>query len=561
VVAVISFFLSWMLHGLDPWGFKLHNLLLHLLNAALLFHFLRTLLPRLDGTLDEPRARLIAVATVALWMLHPIQVSTVLYVVQRMTELSLLFTLLSLLAYLRARTASSNREYRLYGWVLLPLAALLAILSKETGVLLPFYLLTLELLAFQTTWAQVRSDRRLGWLLAVFVALPLLAGVVLLALNFNAIVDYSGRSFSLQERVLTQFHIVAFYLKLILAPRVREMSLFHDDFPLATGFDAVTLALVAGFAAALILAWRVRCRWPVVSCCIAMFLASHLLESSFLPLELAFEHRNYFGSAFVLLAPVWALFRFAPVKPMTLFVGVIGLLYAFMTATRASEWGNNDLFNTMIIVEHPRSPRGLNMYINYRTTRGELVDALRYLQQLAELTPYDPGVPVHEQVLGCALGQRNDAALERARSLLASNPTSVYAHSALQNLVLLVVENKCPVVTLMDVEDLVVAALESETASVRARSSAYLLRLRGIVALAQGYYAQGYSWFRQAHELGGDVSTLGDLLDYQVKFGRVSDAAETLQLIEQENAARFGIEQFQVDKGRALIDEARRANQ
>lgn len=85
----------------SPWDFKYVNLMIHLVNGCLIF-LLVLYLTRLMK-LPEKRGRLLALLTASLWLVHPIQVSTVLYVIQRMTQLTVLFTLAGLLAYLKGR--------------------------------------------------------------------------------------------------------------------------------------------------------------------------------------------------------------------------------------------------------------------------------------------------------------------------------------------------------------------------------------------------------------------------------------------------------------------------
>jgi len=105
-IAYLSFALDHYLHGdASPYAYKLTNLAIHGLNALLLAALLGSVFGRLATRRVLP-ARLAAPATLALtalWALHPIQISSVLYVVQRMTSLSATFTLAALLCLLRAR--------------------------------------------------------------------------------------------------------------------------------------------------------------------------------------------------------------------------------------------------------------------------------------------------------------------------------------------------------------------------------------------------------------------------------------------------------------------------
>ena len=557
-VSMLSFVLTGMEFGLDPWGYKYHNLMLHLLNGVLLFRFLQILLPLLDHGLGERRALLIAGVTTALWLVHPLLVSTVLYAVQRMTQLAALFTLLALLAYIKARMECGDRvKLFIYGWVVLPAMMLLALLSKETGVLIPLYLLLIEVLAFRTRPRELRASPRLALFSGTFILLPLVLGTVLLILKFDLIVDFSTRTFTLHERLLTQLHVVAFYVRLIVLPRIREMSLFQDDYPVTTGFDALTLLLLVALAGVIFLAWRLRTKWPVLSFGLAWFIVSHLLESTFLPLELVFEHRNYLAACGLLLLPVYGAFRFESLGLLRYLCPVFFATFAFMTATRAEEWGDRDLFHEIAVQEHPQSGRALNTYVNYLTGRGEYEKSIEYLERLVALSPTELGAVLHIQVAKCAARLRDDTVLGRAVELARQYPISVYAHNALQNLLMLVGDRKCPGVSLDDVEALVDAALAFEGLDKTSDGYAHLMRLHGIIGMFEGRYAQGYSDFRTAHEITGNITTLHELVRYQLVAGRIQDAEETFVLMEQQDARRMGLDRYQVERTRELLEEGK----
>src|SRR5690606_667347 len=88
--------LSFVINDFDwpstPWSFKYTNLMLHLLIGVLLFGFARSIASvRLKSAHQAEMAALIAAAA---WLLHPMQLSTSMLVVQRMTQLSMLFSIL-----------------------------------------------------------------------------------------------------------------------------------------------------------------------------------------------------------------------------------------------------------------------------------------------------------------------------------------------------------------------------------------------------------------------------------------------------------------------------------
>jgi tetratricopeptide (TPR) repeat protein len=136
----LSFALDHRLHGIDPWGYHLTNVLLHAGNAVLVYFLLCVLLERGGG--GRPRDAMLAAAIGALvFALHPLRVESVTWVTERRGLLSAAFCLVSVLAYVRAEGAG-RRPRR---WLGVSLAAFaLALLSKESAMGLPVVLLVLD---------------------------------------------------------------------------------------------------------------------------------------------------------------------------------------------------------------------------------------------------------------------------------------------------------------------------------------------------------------------------------------------------------------------------------
>lgn len=300
-IAMASFAADYLLWGAEPGAMRGTNLVLHLLNGLLLFLLTRRLLARVSRTGRTATVAALAAATV--WLLHPLNASTTLYVVQRMTQLSALFTLLGLLAYLHGRTLWGTEPRRATAWLVLGLGGctLLAGFSKENGFLLPLYAGVLEITLLGQMLPLARGPART--LLHLVLASPLAAFAAYAALYVlpkGAI----HRDFNLGERLLTEGRVLVEYLGQILFPRTSQLGLFHDDFPFSTGlFSPPSTALaLAGVAALLFTALWLRRRAPVFALGVLWFFAGHLVESTVIPLELYFEHRNYLPMVGPLLA-------------------------------------------------------------------------------------------------------------------------------------------------------------------------------------------------------------------------------------------------------------------
>ncbi|MEY4641708.1 MAG: hypothetical protein RLZZ227_1702 [Pseudomonadota bacterium] len=557
-VSIASFVLTGLQYGLDPWGYKFHNLLIHLACGVLLFRLLFRLLQQVDLPRESRLPLVVAGIVTALWLLHPLQVSTVLYVVQRMTQLAVLFTLLALLAYLEARMAAGrSRRYWVFGWLIFPLCLVLAMLSKEIGTLIPFYVLIIEFFVFRDSLVRVRQNPQLSAWLLVFVALPLTLGGIYVLTHFAAFTDHSMRTFTLGERLLTQVHVVFFYVRQILLPRVGDMSLFHDDFPITRGLDPATLLLIAALCGVVVLIWLARKRFPVLSLGLAWFLVSHLLESTVFPLEMVFEHRNYLAAAGLLLPPVWYVFKSAEAEALRWALIAYGAVFSLQTFSRVQEWSSEAMMMTVAVLDHPRSQRAHTLYANYLFTRNEIDEALAQLRLAQDLKPQDAGPGLHLLMFNCAAKIRDDAVIARVDDQLRAFPLTPYALNGLESLLGFYNRRICDVMNFEDFERLYAAALAMPDNSPGTMNYGYIRRFQAMLAFMQGKYAQGVIAYREAFENSKHVSVLAELVKYQISFGYLADAEDTLAYVVEVNEANLGIDRYVVQTLRTALAQAR----
>jgi len=380
-ISTLSFVLDAAWFGISPAAFKLTNIFIHIAAGAMLFLVAREILrahtrhehAAATGTTDD----WLALAATAIWLVHPINLTSVLYVVQRDNSLAALFSAGAIYAYLTGR----RREIEGGGGVALmfvatPLLVLLGMLCKENAALTPVLLLVAEFTLLRFEGRDGAPSRRCRWFFLLFLALPVAALCVFMALRpAFFLAAYDVRPFTMYQRVLTECGVLVDYLRWIVVPDLRQLGLFHDDIaasrslldPPSTLFAVLAVSgLVAG-------ACVLRRRFPLLALGILWFFGAHLLESSILPLELFFEHRNYMPSFGLVFGVVGTLYpvggEVSHQRLVRLGLAAVLALMALTTAVRAHDWRSELAFARSESLHHPDSARATAelewSYMNY----------------------------------------------------------------------------------------------------------------------------------------------------------------------------------------------------
>ncbi|MDH5512966.1 MAG: tetratricopeptide repeat protein, partial [Gammaproteobacteria bacterium] len=401
-LAYVSFALNHYMSGgfESAFVFKLTNIVIHSVNTLLVLWLVRLLsaqLARRQGHAPANYEYLLPFLAAAIWALHPIQLNSVLFVVQRMTSLSALFVLAGLVAYVSGRQYLPKRPRR--GIILMTTGILggtgLGMLAKETAVLLLPYAMVIEFTLFHNRnfpW-RVFTTRRTVYATAAGI------GLLLLGLWAGGHLDwiaagYRTRNFSLAERLLTEARVLWFYFGLLLVPGINRLTLFHDDFILSTGWLSpwTTLPAILGLAALLVASVMLRRKYPVPAFAILWFLVGHSLESGVLALELVHEHRNYLPSLGPLAAIVYGLAALARGRYRLVIVAWLSaaLILAFTTYVLATSWRDDSSLAQFMLRHHPASARSHEAMAGiYLWKRHNPVMAMEHYRVAAELAPHE----------------------------------------------------------------------------------------------------------------------------------------------------------------------------
>lgn len=365
-----SFGLNYYFGGLNPFGYKLVNIIIHIMNGLLVFWLSKLVISQAlswkQGKTTEYPVSQAAYLIALIWLMHPINVTSVLYVVQRMTSLSALFVMAGMIAYISGRRILDDRPVSAFALILsaITLFLPLAWFSKENGALLPLFLFLLELIFFR-----FRTDNPLHrklLLVFYFLALVLPAGFAVYYIYshpgyFHG--SYFSKYYTMTERLLTETRVLWHYLRMILLPFPTLYGLYLDDIPLSKGLinPLSTLLSILAIIAALVAAWRLRQKQPIVSLGILFFFAAHVMESSFIPLEIAFEHRNYLPAIGVLIIVVFYMLdpslhsRSLKLRGISLILFL--LVCIAITWSRVIDWSNTTNLHITEVTHHPLSPR------------------------------------------------------------------------------------------------------------------------------------------------------------------------------------------------------------
>ena len=591
----------------DPFPFKRTSLILHLVNGVLLALLLarlgRVLYPdehasSTGGTRANPpnrhpresgndghtrifpaavsrtwRIDLAALLGAALWLLHPLFVSTTLYIVQREAMLPATFILAGLLAWLHGRERLREGYLRSgLAWTCLGLGGgtLLAVLAKANGALLPLYALAIECTVLtrrpfvaavarenlsttsnrhsrasgnpvpfleptesQRHWIPACAGMTTGWMvqgfprrayrvamwvMAVIPSLAILAYVLWTAVRGIASGDMGVRTWTVGQRLLTEPRVLWDYLSLLWLPRPFSHGLFNDQFVASTSLwhPATTLPALLGVLLLIAGAWWQRRRHPALALAVLFYFAGQLIESSSLPLELYFEHRNYVPA----LLMFWPLAlwladtrQLARLKLVLMLVLPLGL--ALMTHARAELWGNPHTQALLWAHINPQSPRAQANAAQIETDAGQPQAALRRLRPLLAADPAQAQLAFNWIDARCALGgvAPADVAMTREAMRTTANLGTLLTTWFTRKLPE-VAAGRCPGLTLADLSGWIDAGMADP-------------RLAGAGRQQDLWYARGQMALLQ-HRPDAALAAFGKALDWNARPGMALEGAATL---------------------------------
>lgn len=497
-LSMLSFLLDAHDWPADPFPFKRTNLLLHVFNGLALMLLLRRLgyaaLQRTEekknGTSSAVwRIDLAAIFGAAFWLLHPLFISTTLYIVQREAILPATFTLIGFLLWLRGREAIfQGQTTRGLAWIAIGLGGctLLAMLCKANGILLPALALVVEYtLLHRTPSPQLSPAYRKAMYLLAWLPTVVIASYLAWQGWHGLVYGVSSlRPWTLGQRLLTEPRVLMDYLALLWMPRPFTAGLFNDQFSASTSLwsPVTTLPSILAVLGLLFVGWRIRKRSPPLAAAILFYFVGQSLESSTVALELYFEHRNYLPTMLMFWpAALWLcdIFPTLKIKQATGYaislrslkrqsVGKLALALsitlglALMTHVGAQLWGDVNDQAFVWAKLNPDSPRAQINAAETEMIDGHAAFAVERLEPL--LAKHPDQVQLALNLLGaeCLMGYVQPETIEASRTSLrtARDPGSLLV-SWFSRVIDQTTTPPCPQLTPDLVETLLDAALDN----------------------------------------------------------------------------------------------------
>lgn len=362
-LANISFAINYYFHGKNVFGYHLVNLSIHILTAIVIYLlFIHTLNLSAAGKTLERTPEISLFAALA-WAVHPLQTNGVTYIVQRMTSMAALLCLLSLLFYVKARVQQKNSANRYICGIASIAAGLLSLACKENAAMLPFMILGYEFFFFEKDYLKHHRNKLFFSILLAFILLGITARYYLGGELLNMITaGYETREFTLAQRLLTEPRVIFLYLSLLALPLPNRLNLNHD-ISISTGLFSPpqTFFALFGIIAIVLLILLLFHRSRILSFALYWFILNLLIESTIIPLELVFEHRNYLPSVFLFLFVTTTAYQYVSYHKARVIFILLTIALSVMTWQRNVVWASPASLWSDVVAKSPNIARG---YIN-----------------------------------------------------------------------------------------------------------------------------------------------------------------------------------------------------
>jgi len=371
----LSHAIDYALWGLKPWGHHLTNIILHGLNASLVFFLVvRLMLKKQEANerkspLKEPlsipaKSLIVAGVTALLFGLHPLHVESVAWVAERKDLLCALFFLLSILSYLSYASSAIKRDRWIWFNICL-LSFILALMSKPMAVTLPLILLLLDLYPLKRFERYFHKNLSILLEKIPFFALSITSSVITIIAQDSGGAVRSLERMPLSFRLINGLHSLVYYLEKMIWPHM-----LVPFYPLPSYIYPFDLQYI--MSGILVLATTGICLWMVKKGNYLFFTAWSYYIITLLPVlgiiqvgfQAAADRYTYLPSIspFLLLGLgvvlVWGKFSLTRFKTelrcllmVAIFIAVF--LLSYLTINQIRIWQDSEIFWNYVISAFP----------------------------------------------------------------------------------------------------------------------------------------------------------------------------------------------------------------
>lgn len=376
-LTIFSFLLEHTLWGLNPAGYHLTNIVLHAINAVLVFLLVR----RLTGSV------FVGWITAALFLVHPVQIESVVWISSRKGLLCSMFMLGAMLARMKPEPTSRNE-----GHYVLLLA--LALFSKAHAVVLPPIILLFDLLVRRKTIAESLPRQ----------VIPGFMSLLLLMLTTGAQNSVLGgvrghMSLGLLQIVAVDITILWQYMAMLFCPT--DLCVMYD--PPTSGIWPQVLIGLVGWAIVGLGLWKIRRTHPlwILGACSFLLLLFPMLN--FFRITTLMNDRYLYLPCIIIFAMAASvmerLLRVAdsPLRDLLNLIsnstkGALGFVViascVFLTREHQTVWSGPESLWTHALSQYPDMPLLRIQYAITLYDQGRLADALDVMNRaLRECRP------------------------------------------------------------------------------------------------------------------------------------------------------------------------------
>lgn len=429
-VGFLSFALNYRIGGLTPFDFHLTNILVHIINAMLVFFIVMEIYktPLVRSMCRETGARTafvsVAFASSVIFLAHPVETQAVAYVTQRFASLATLFYALAVFLYSRARAlcdaeargldnhrGAGMKKWSFYAASLI--STVVAMKTKEISFTIPFVITLYDYVFFPEGFRKEGMPLRIPFYLTLLI-IPLsllgpeigIGSVRGIAGDLRKMELHDAGSISGYAYMLTQLSVIVTYIRLLLFPANQRIDY---DYPLSGSlFEARALSslfiILSLISLAVYVLWRSKKEMnfygPLFSFGIFWFFITLLVESSVVPIQdVIFEQRAYLPSmGFIIAAVAAAAFlagrickraglRIAEGMPALFILAAVCPLLFYAVHKRNLIWTDEMLLLNDAIGKSPRKARLYYARALVHMDRREFAEAVKDSTEAITLNP------------------------------------------------------------------------------------------------------------------------------------------------------------------------------